>query len=216
MLITFEGIEGCGKTTQIDFLKQQLTGRGLDVIATREPGGTAIGEAIRSIFLHCAHSNLLPTAELLLVTAARVQHVVEIIRPGLLAGTIILCDRFIDATVAYQGCAGGLGRETVMRSHALFVESLMPDVTILLDCPVELGLERSRARNLATGRDIDEGRFEDRDFDFHTLVRAGYLEQARLEPQRFEVVPADDSPEEIHQRIAHAVMPRLIGAGYAV
>lgn len=214
MFITFEGIEGCGKTTQIRLLSEELTRRGLDCIATREPGGTSIGEAIRGIFLHCAHDDMLPTTELLLVTAARAQHVEHVIKPNLKAGKIVLCDRYVDATVAYQGFAAGLGLEMVMRSHELFIESLMPDITILIDCPVEIGLMRSRERNKTAGRQIDEGRFEELDYTFHERVRQGYLEQSRREPDRFEVVNADGTPDQIQQRIAGAVLKRLSGVGY--
>ena len=216
MFITFEGIEGCGKTTQIRLLSEDLKQQGLDCIITREPGGTAIGEAIRGIFLHCAHDDMLPTTELLLVTAARVQHAEQVIKPNLKAGRIVLCDRYIDATVAYQGFAAGLNRETVMRSHELFVEALMPELTILLDCPVELGLMRSRERNRATGNQIEEGRFEELDQNFHERVRQGYLEQAGREPGRFEIVCADDTPDEIQRLISSAVKQRLSGAGYAL
>jgi len=216
MFITFEGIEGCGKTTQIRLLTAELTRQGLNCIATREPGGTAIGEAIRGIFLHCSNDDMLPVTELLLVTAARAQHVEQVIKPRLSSGTIVLCDRYIDATVAYQGYAAGLGRDTVMRSHALFVGALMPDVTVLLDCPVELGLARSRERNHSTGKQLDEGRFEERDYAFHEQVRAGYLAQARQEPARFAVVNAHGTPDEIHQRVVISVIPHLRGAGHAV
>ena len=214
MFITFEGIEGCGKTTQIRLLSEELTRRGLDCIATREPGGTSIGEAIRGIFLHCAHDDMLPTTELLLVTAARAQHVEQVIKPNLKANKIVLCDRYVDATVAYQGFAAGLGLEMVMRSHELFIESLMPDITILIDCPVEIGLMRSRERNKTAGLQIDEGRFEELDYTFHERVRQGYLEQARREPDRFEVVNADGTPDQIQQRIADPVLKRLSGVGY--
>jgi dTMP kinase len=216
MFITFEGIEGCGKTTQIRLLAEDMTRRGLDCIATREPGGTSIGEAIRGIFLHCTHDDMLPITELLLVTAARAQHVEQVIKPQLKAGRIVLCDRYVDATVAYQGFAAGLGHEMVMRSHSMFVEALMPELTILLDCPVELGLVRSRERNRATGKEVDEGRFEELDQSFHERVRQGYLDQAAREPERFKIVRAEGTPEEIQCRISQAVLQRLSGAGYAI
>jgi dTMP kinase len=216
MFITFEGIEGCGKTTQISLLAETLIRQGLACFATREPGGTAIGEAIRGIFLHCANDDMLPVTELLLVTAARAQHVERVIKPRLRSGAIVLCDRFIDATVAYQGCASGLGRDMVMRCHDLFVGSLMPDVTLLLDCPVEIGLARSRERNRAAGKDLDEGRFEERGRAFHEQVRAGYLEQARREPARFEIIPAEGRPGDIHRHVAESVLRRMRGAGHAV
>lgn len=216
MFITFEGIEGCGKTTQIRLLEKELTQRGLMCVTTREPGGTDIGEAIRGIFLHCSHDDMLPVTELLLVTAARAQHIAQFIKPNLETGKIVLCDRYVDATVAYQGLASGLGHELIMQSHALFNQALMPDVTILLDCPVEIGLERSRERNRATGLQVDEGRFEERDYDFHEKVRAGYLDQANREPHRFEIVNSEQTPEEIHSVILSFLLERLKGTGYAV
>jgi len=216
MFITFEGIEGCGKTTQIRLLETELSRRGLDCITTREPGGTNTGEAIRSIFLHCAHDDMLPITELLLITAARAQHIAQLIKPNLDAGKIILCDRYIDATVAYQGLASGLGHEMIMRSYALFNDALMPDITILLDCPVKIGLERSRERNRAAGLQVDEGRFEERDYSFHEQVRQGYLEQTRREPLRFEIVNTEATPEVIHRKIVSVVLKRLQGAGYAI
>lgn len=216
MFITFEGIEGCGKTTQISLLAAEFSRQGLKCIATREPGGTSIGEAIRGIFLHCANDAMLPATELLLITAARIQHVEQVIKPSLRSGTIVLCDRYIDATVAYQGYAAGIGRELVMRSQELFVGALMPDLTVLLDCPVELGLTRSRDRNRAAGKHIDEGRFEERDYAFHERVRTGYHDQARREPDRIEVVSAHGTPDEIHRRIVQTVLPRLRRAGHGV
>ncbi len=216
MFITFEGIEGCGKTTQISLLAAELSRQGLACFTTREPGGTAIGEAIRGIFLHCANDDMLPVTELLLVTAARAQHVERVIKPRLRSGTIVLCDRYIDATVAYQGYAAGLGRDMVMSSHELFVGTLMPDLTLLLDCPVAIGLARSRERNRASGKDVDEGRFEERDYAFHEQVRAGYLDQARLEPARFEIIPAEGTPGDIHRHVAGSVLRRLQGDAHAV
>ena len=216
MFITFEGIEGCGKTSQIRLLSDELQRRGLACTATREPGGTKIGEAIRGVFLHCSHDDMLPMTELLLVTAARAQHAAQVIRPRLEDGAIVLCDRFIDATAAYQGFAAGLGVDTVMRSHALFVGGLMPDFTILFDCPAELGLLRSRERNRNEGIHEEEGRFEERDLQDHERVRAGYLEQARRDPGRIVVLDATADPDAVHRNVLSAVLHRLNGAGYAI
>jgi dTMP kinase len=216
MFITFEGIEGCGKSTQIRLLADNLERCGCATTLTREPGGTKIGEAIRGIFLHCDHNDMLPATELLLVTAARAQHVGQVIKPERAAGRIVLCDRYVDATIAYQGYAAGLGSETVMRCHDMFVDGLMPDLTVLLDCSVELGLQRSRDRNCAAGCQIDEGRFEERETDFHERVRQGYLQQARCEPGRFVIISAQGTPDEIHHRILEAVLPPLRRDGYAV
>lgn len=216
LFITFEGIEGCGKTTQIELLAAWLETRGLGCVRTREPGGTAAGEAIRGIFLNSGHTELTALTELLLVTAARAQHLHEVVMPALNAGGIVVCDRFFDATAVYQGCAGGLDRDLIERSHELFCAGLRPDITLLLDCPVYLGLGRSRARNDEAGLSIAEGRFEDKDGDFHENVRLGYLERARREPGRFAIIDARASVEQMQRQIAACVGIKLREKGYAV
>jgi dTMP kinase len=216
LFISFEGIEGCGKTTQIQLLAQFLESRGLACILTREPGGTAVGEAIRKIFLRSSTTELTPLTELLLVTAARVQHIHEIIIPGLAAGKIVLCDRFFDATAAYQGYAAGAPLELIQRSHELFCDNIAPDLTLLLDCPLELSIARSRARNKAAGHELSEGRFEDKDMAFHARVRQGYFARADQEPGRFHIVYTGETIQAIHANIAGCVTAKLREKGYAV
>ena len=216
LFISFEGIEGCGKTTQIELLGKFLESRGLACILTREPGGTAVGEAIREIFLHSSNTSLIPLTEILLVTAARVQHIHEIIIPGLAAGRIVLCDRFFDATAAYQGYAAGASLSLIERSHELFCGNLEPDLTLLLDCPLELGIARSRARNKAAGQELAEGRFEDKDMDFHARVRRGYFARADQAPARFHIIHAGETIQSIHDNIVGCVTAKLREKGYVL
>ena len=216
MFIVFEGIEGCGKSTQIKLAGEYLESLKIPFIGTREPGGTPVGEEIRKIFLHCDNRELTPLAELLLVNASRVQHVCQVIAPALKAGKVVLCDRFFDATVAYQGHAGGVPASLIYRCHELFLGSLNPDLTLLLDCTVEIGLERSRGRNKAEGMEREEGRFEDKQLKFHEKVRKGYLERAAQEPGRFRRIDAEKSVEKVQEEIRLALTEKLKGKGYAV
>ena len=216
LFITFEGIEGCGKTTQIQLLAAYLETLGHDCVLTREPGGTPVGEAIRGIFLNSRNTELTALTELLLVTAARAQHIHEVIMPALAEGKIVVCDRFFDATAAYQGSAGGIDMALIERSHELFCAGLKPDLTLLLDCPVYLGLGRSRARNDAEGLALAEGRFEDKDSGFHSRVRQGYLELSQREPGRFGIIDAGASIGQMQQQIAACVRFKLREKGYAV
>jgi len=199
--ITFEGIEGCGKTTQIRLLAERLRQGGLEVVVTREPGGCPIADAIRSILLDPCNSALVPRAELLLYAAARAQHVAEIIRPALTRGGLVLCDRFTDATVAYQGFGRGLDAACIDSLNAMATDGIVPDLTILLDMPAEEGLRRARRRNTLTP---EEDRFERESLAFHHRVRAAYLQLAR-EQKRFVVIDADGSIETVAQRVAATV-----------
>lgn len=216
MFIVLDGIEGCGKSTQIVLLAAELQRRCMAVTCTREPGGTAIGEQIRSIFLHSDHVWMLPLTELLLVVAARVQHVHEVIRPALDAGNVVLCDRFCDATAVYQGFAGGVPQDQVDACHRQFLGNLLPDVTIVLDCPVDVGLARSRGRNADRGLQLTEGRFEDRERAFHERVRAGYLERARRWPERFRVIDADRPVAAVQEQVCAGVEAILKERRHAV
>jgi dTMP kinase len=216
LFLVFEGIEGCGKTTQVALLGTYLESRRLACVATREPGGTSVGEEIRKIFLHSNNREITPLTELLLVTASRIQHVHQVIQPALAADRIVLCDRFFDATVAYQGYAGGLELDLIYRTHELFLASLTPDLTLLLDCPVEVGLGRSRSRNAAAGRQHEDGRFEAKDLEFHGRVRQGYLAIAGREPGRFRIIDARQSVAQMHQDVCAAVAEKLQERGYAV
>jgi dTMP kinase len=207
-LITFEGIEGSGKSTQIALLRDHLERTGLAVTLTREPGGTPIGDQIRKVVLSPANENLDATAELLLYAASRAQHLREVIRPALSEGRIVLCDRFSDATLAYQGYGRGLSVQTIRELDRIVTAGLRPDLTLLLDIDVWTGLGRARGRNDSQGLQ-GEARFENEDIAFHTRVRDGYHSLAGEEPARIHVVNAARAPEEIHEEILGIVGPLL-------
>ncbi len=187
LFITFEGIEGSGKSTQIALLRAALQEMGHAVIQTREPGGCAIGDQIRSILLHPENTALEPTAELLLYAAARAQHVTEIIRPALDSGKLVLCDRYTDATLAYQGDGRGLDQHLIAQLNKVASQATTPDLTILIDLQVETGLGRALSREIEQ-QDNSEGRFEREEMAFHQRVRDGYLTLAKAEPERFSIV----------------------------
>ncbi len=185
--ITFEGIEGCGKTTQIRLLTERLKSRDIPVLLTREPGGCPIANQIRGILLDGENNSMTPLAELLLYAAARSQHVSEVISPALAEGCVVLCDRFTDATLAYQGFARGLDQKLIMSLNNIATGLAVPHLTILIDCPVEIGLERAISRiNSTIG--AREERFELESLEFHRRVRDGYLHLAAREPDRFVIV----------------------------
>ena len=214
--IVFEGVEGCGKTTQISLLGKSLKKRGLPVIVTREPGGTAIGDEIRKILLNAKNADIAPAAELLLYTASRVQHLQQLITPALSAGAIVLCDRFFDATAAYQGYGEGIDLTLVRQMQKTFFSDIIPDLTILIDCPVDLGLGRSRRRIKSEGKESAEGRFEEKELIFHERVRNGYIELARMEPERFCIINGEQGVAAVQQGICTAVEQRLKEKGYAI
>jgi len=199
--VTFEGIEGCGKTTQIQLLSNQLEERGVDHLLTREPGGTTAGDQIRRLVLDPA-TVIGPWCELLLYAAARAQHLDQVIRPALAEGRLVLCDRFTDATRAYQGYGRGLPLEIIERLHALGPLALEPDLTILIDVDPETALPRAADRDRA--KTVDESRFEQENRAFHDRVRRGYLELARRFPARFAVVDGRGSIAEVGKRVAAA------------
>jgi dTMP kinase len=202
--ITFEGTDGCGKSTQMKILAARLRAEGSDVLETAEPGGTPIGRKIRSILLDSANQELSPTAELLLYFAGRAQNVDEWILPALDRGTIVLSDRFTDSTLAYQGAARGLGRDVVMTIHEIACRGLLPDLTIYLDIDLETSLERAHARNRNLEGD-DERRMDEQAVEFHERVRAEYLNLARLEPKRIKVIDGRADRETIAERIWEAI-----------
>ena len=209
--ITFEGIEGCGKTTQIQRVAEHLQSQHLAVHLTREPGGCQIADQIRAILLDADNSAMVPRAELLLYAAARAQHVAEVIRPALASGQIVLCDRFTDATVAYQGFARGLELEMIGHLNDLATDGLVPDLTILVDCPVSVGLGRAKARIARTDGPREE-RFEQEALAFHEKVRDGYLRLAGAAPERFRIVdgtaPIAEVTTAIMAQIAHFLAHR--------
>ena len=200
-LITFEGIEGCGKTTQLRLLARFLEDSGFSVVTTREPGGTALGERVRDLLLD---PRLMPVAlgELFLLEAARSQVVAEVIRPALDAGKVVLADRFADSSVAYQAGARGLDRGAVERLNAMACAGVVPDRTLVFDLDVELALARARRR---PGTTADNRRFEDEEISFHRAVAAAYRDLARREPGRVALVDASGTPEVVHARAAAAV-----------
>jgi dTMP kinase len=203
LFITFEGIEGCGKTTQLGLLAERLCRRGLDVLPTREPGGCPIADAIRNILLHPGNSAMVPRAELLLYAAARAQHVDEVILPALRQGKVVLCDRFTDATLVYQGYGRGLDTSLIADLNTLATEGLFPQLTLLLDMPAEDGLKRALRRNMTITTE-KEDRFERESIDFHRRVREGYLKLAGRE-KRFRVIDARGSRDKVAERVETAV-----------
>jgi len=202
MFISFEGIEGSGKTTNLSHAVGFLQDKGHDCVITREPGGTRIGEKIRAILLDPSSKEMDPLTELLLYTADRSQHIKELIAPFLSAGKTVVCDRYYDATVVYQGYARGLDMELILRLHRLLFENLKPDITILLDLPPEIGLSRAWKQIDNGVRDRVETRFEEETLSFHNKVRSGYLEIARLEPKRFRIIDASKEPDQVREEIA--------------
>ena len=198
MFITLEGIEGSGKTTQMRQLRTYLENRGYPCVFTREPGGTALGEKIRAILLDPASLELVPLAELLLYMADRAQHINSLIKPCLADGKVVLCDRYFDATVVYQGFARGLDTGFICDLHRIIFDDLKPDITFLLDLAPHIGLTRAWKQLDNGTRSGSESRFEEETISFHEKVRAGYLELARRQPKRFRVI--DGSQDEIQVR----------------
>jgi dTMP kinase len=185
--------------------------QGIPVVCTLEPGGTGIGDKIRRILLDSRHTNLLPLTELLLYEADRAQHVEEVIRPALKQGRWVICDRFCDATVAYQGIGRGQNMEWVETLNAWVTQGIRPDRTFLLDCPVELGLERAHSRNRELS-DQSQDRFEQERLDFHAKVRQGYLELADAEADRFVIIDASQTEDRLEEEIFGHLRPYLEGS----
>lgn len=210
LFITFEGVEGSGKTTQIRRLKTYLNRKGIPCMMTREPGGTFIGDQVRKILLNPDHKNLDPLAELFLYEAARAQHIKEFIKPLLEKKGVILCDRFGDASVAYQGCGRRLGVRLVERLNRMATDGLRPDVTFLLDCPTDLGLKRAIRRNEVLKQE-KEGRFEREKIQFHNRVRRGYLALARKEPRRVKVIDTRQGEDKVFEEI-RGIIDKIIGS----
>ena len=192
LFITFEGVEGCGKSTQARLLVEHFVNKGETVIFTREPGGTPTAEKIREILLDISNQALYALPELLLYAASRAQHVQELILPNLQKGNIVICDRYADSTTAYQGAGRELPEEIVMQVIAIATEGLKPDITFIIDLDVETGLSRLKGT-------ID--RIESETVEFHKRVREGYLNLAQKEPQRIVLINGKGSIKEIHQQI---------------
>jgi dTMP kinase len=202
--ITVEGIEGVGKSTQVARISKALTDRGVEHVVTREPGGTPLAERIREIVLTAREEVLPDAAELLLMFAARAVHLENLIEPNLRAGRWVLCDRFTDATYAYQGAGRGLGADPIRQLENMVQGLRRPDLTLLLDAPVELALERARKRNAGAERD----RFERERAEFFDRVRSAYLARAAAEPRRIIIVDADQPAEQVGERILELLESR--------
>lgn len=202
--ITVEGVEGAGKSTLIDALRERLEEAGIEVLVTREPGGTRLGEALRAVLLDNHQQEMVAEAELLMMFAARVQHVRETIGPSLEAGNWVVCDRFTDASYAYQGYGRGLELERIRYLEDWLQDGVRPDLTVLLDLPVEQGLERTGGRG---GPD----RFESEGGDFFERVRGGYLKLAEREPDRFRLVDASASRDVVRRRAGELLQEFLDG-----
>ena len=215
--ITFEGLDGTGKSTQMRKLAAVLRAAGHKVVETREPGGTPTAEKIRKVVLDSGTAGLAPMAEMALMFASRAQHIAEVIAPGLATGAIVLCDRFTDSTEAYQGSGRKLGSVAVRELHRVLCGDLQPDLTILMDSNPQASLNRARRRNRRASKisshSHDENRFEQETRSFFARVRDGYLAIAKREPQRVVIVDARGTPEQTHQKIVEVFSSRLALSG---
>ncbi len=197
VFITFEGVEGSGKTTQLQRLAQRMP----SAIVTKEPGGTPIGDRIRAILLDPQSTGMDATTELFLYAASRRQLVSELIQPAAVRGEVVLCDRYTDSTLAYQGFGRLLPLDELRTLNDWATARLVPGLTLLFDLPAEVGLRRARSRNDASASLQDESRFEAEDLRFHQRVREGYLSLARAEPRRWAVIDGDGMPDEVFDRM---------------
>ncbi len=205
-LITLEGGEGVGKSTNLAFIQQQLEQAGVELVVTREPGGTEVAEKIRQLLLTPSAEPICELAELLLVFAARAQHVEQLIKPALERGAWVLCDRFVDATYAYQGGGRAMNLETIAILERMVLSEVRADMTLLLDLPVEVGMARARAR-----AELD--RFEQEQLSFFEAVRAAYLARAEAEPDRVVIIDAAPALEMVQQQISTALERLQLGVG---
>ncbi|HUK41919.1 MAG TPA: dTMP kinase [Candidatus Acidoferrales bacterium] len=208
--ITFEGGDGTGKSTQLRVLETYLSARGKSCLLTREPGGTPLGKLVRQVLLEVGKQPIASPTELFLYLADRAQHMQEVVAPALAQGKIVLCDRHTDSTLAYQGFGRGIDIDLLRRLNAMASGGIKPDLTILFDCPVEIGLSRTRARRVPAQDALREDRFEREELKFHERVRTGFLELARAEPERFHVIDASLSIAEVQEQI-RTVIDRKLG-----
>lgn len=209
MFITFEGIEGSGKSTAINLLASWLQERGFGVTLTREPGASSLGRELRSVLLNTANSGMVTEAELFLYLADRAQHVSEVLRPALAAGQVVLCDRYADSTVVYQGYGRQFDLNKLFLLNEVAVQGLWPDLTLLFDLGVEVGLTRARARNKLENKEDAEGRFEAESLAFHRRIKQGYHELAAKYAERYRTIDASLSPEDVFEQAREQVALKL-------
>ncbi|KUJ96723.1 MAG: dTMP kinase [Desulfonauticus sp.] len=209
MFITFEGIEGCGKTTQAKKLKHYLEEQNKEVVLTREPGGSKLGIELRKILLSLENQGISKECELFLYLADRVEHVQQVIKPALAQGKVVISDRYVDSTLVYQGYGRGIELDLLYQLNALATNNLEPNITILLDLPVETGLKRALERNLENKQSRQEGRFEAESLDFHQKIREGYLTLASLHPERFIVLDGSPAPEKVFAQLLEKIKNKL-------
>ena len=217
LFITIEGVEGAGKSTQIQMLRDRLVGLGVPTLVSKEPGGTDLGRELRALLLtpHASGEKWCPESELLLFYADRAQHIATVIRPALDAGRLVLVDRFDDSTRAYQG-AQGISEATMDKLGEVVLGRLKPQMTFILDIDPAHSLERVKSRNAAAGTSFKETRFDNETLEFHTRVRKRFLAIAQREPQRIALVPADRAPAEVHEAIWSHLSPLLRSSGHPV
>jgi len=200
LLISIEGPDGAGKTTQARMLWEKFESLGMEALVTREPGGTPIGEEVRKILLNPRFQEMTVPCEVFLYCAARAQLVKQVIQPSLEKGIVVISDRFIDSSIVYQGYAGGENLEMIRKLNLWATDALLPDQTFLLDLQLEKGLQRLQGKPAAEGC-LGKDRIEQKNLDFHCRVRDGFLQLARREPERFALIDAAKSPEEVHLSI---------------
>ncbi len=201
LFITFEGADGCGKTTQVELFHQYLQDQQIPNVLTEEPGGTSLGREIKALLLDQKYGKLAPTTELLLFAAARAQHVAHLIRPALAEGKCVVSSRFADATTVYQGVARGLDLDLILELGEVATEGLKPDITFLLDLDPKIGLKRAQETEKSTARKGEMDKIEAEGIAFQKKVRQGYLDLAHDEPSRFHIISADQTVEAIHLEI---------------
>jgi dTMP kinase len=209
MFITLEGIEGCGKSTQSRMIETYLHSKGLKVTQTLEPGGSNLGTTLRQILLDPKNNDITGLTELFLYLADRSQHVSSVIRPALDRGEVVLCDRFADSTVVYQGYGRGLDPKLLHQLNEVAVDTTWPDLTLLLDLDPEIGLKRALTRNLQDNKHTTEGRFEAESLAFHTRIREGYLTWAALNRKRFVVIDASGTKDATFEAIRQVIEDKL-------
>ena len=213
MFITFEGMEGSGKSTAMTRVGAWLEAKRFEVVYTREPGGSKLGKELRAILLDARNADIVPRAELFMYLADRAQHAATVVRPALDRGAFVLSDRFADSTVAYQGYGRGLDVEALHALNAMAVDGVWPDATLVFDVDVATGLSRANARNEAEGKTVAEGRFEAESIVFHSLVREGFLDLASKNPARFAVIDGTKTPDIVFESARNVVAERMAAFG---